>query len=514
MKMKKIERAISVLVLTIVTALSLSSCGNDDDVFGNETLNLSGTKWESGFVYNTPDVSPEYVNISKSQTTLYFLDERRYMQKIRTKDVIDTNTGTSNKEGIYGGTYSVVGAKVYLYPTNGVPGNPYIYKNGVLVMQDWDEYVLEKKGNLSSSEKEWAESEYYAFLPDSERLNFQYNLSTSNLIVPYYSSKDYKYVAYPLINFVISADQKLYEKKISHVQATFSLQNANYADGSRERKKAAAPESGKNLTVGISDAILYAGSASIKAKLEIYDSKTHKYITIAEKTFTVDTKTGIINNETYGNNDVVRDDSYPSSGIIDGHEYVDLGLPSGLLWATCNVGARLPEESGDYFAWAEVTTKSYYDWKTLRYVKSDNNGYNWLSKYSTIILNGCCDNRIVLESGDDVAYVLWGANWCTPTLAQMNELVKECTWKWSQRNGKAGCFVYSKRNSNYIFLPAAGYKNQNNILTEGVTGAYWSSSLNTSENYSAYAISHDSKIAKTTLYSRYFGLSVRPVRKK
>ncbi len=76
-----------------------------------------------------------------------------------------------------------------------------------------------------------------------------------------------------------------------------------------------------------------------------------------------------------------------TTGVNSGagnHHYIDFGLPSGTLWATCNVGADSPEDYGDYFAWAEVMPKSVYDWDTYKYSNEEYNqsyGHNHLTKY-------------------------------------------------------------------------------------------------------------------------------------
>ena len=138
--------------------------------------------------------------------------------------------------------------------------------------------------------------------------------------------------------------------------------------------------------------------------------------------------------------------------MIDGHEYVDLGLPSGTLWATCNVGADTPEGYGDYFAWGETAPKESYTWQTYRWC----NGYfNTMTKYCTSSDYGSIDDKTELDPEDDAAYVNWGSSWRIPTTEQQQELRNECTWTWTERNGVSGKLVTGP-NGNTIFLPAAG----------------------------------------------------------
>ena len=194
-----------------------------------------------------------------------------------------------------------------------------------------------------------------------------------------------------------------------------------------------------------------------------------------------------------------------NSGIINGREYVDLGLPSGTLWATCNVGANSPEEYGDYFAWGETTTKSDYSWST--YFDIDDNG-NTLKKYNN---NG---GLTELLPEDDAATTNWGSGWQMPSLAQIKELYdsSNTTIEWTQVNGVNGRKITSKSNGNSIFLPAAGYRDGTSLGYAGSMGNYWSRSLLTSNSYYASYLYFYSDNIVWHYDSRYHGQSVRPVR--
>ena len=118
-------------------------------------------------------------------------------------------------------------------------------------------------------------------------------------------------------------------------------------------------------------------------------------------------------------------------GGLNGHDYVDLGLPSSLLWATCNVGADSPGDYGDYFAWGETSTKSSYDMDTYKYCKGS---YDTQTKYcndSSYGYSGFTDELTVLESSDDAATANWGGSWRMPTHAEWKELCNtdNCTWE-------------------------------------------------------------------------------------
>ena len=132
-----------------------------------------------------------------------------------------------------------------------------------------------------------------------------------------------------------------------------------------------------------------------------------------------------------------------TNGTFKGHDYVDLGLPSGTLWATCNVGADSPDGYGDYFAWGETEPKTTYNWSTYL--------------YST---------------------VNWGEGWSTPTYKQWVELLTKCSYSWTTINGVKGC-VFMARNGHSIFLPAGDsrFDEEGRSRDVGEIGSYWSSTL-------------------------------------
>ena len=193
-------------------------------------------------------------------------------------------------------------------------------------------------------------------------------------------------------------------------------------------------------------------------------------------------------------------------------EYVDLGLPSGLKWATCNVGATTPEEYGDYFAWGETEPNDYYDWCTYKYC---NGSSTTMTKYCTYPDYGTVDNKTTLELTDDAARVNWGGKWRMPTRAEQDELrnTSNCTWTWTTQNGVRGYKVTSKKNGNSIFLPAAGYRDGDDLRYASGYGIYGSSSLSTSSNNYAYVVSFGSSGVYLSFdgYCRCYGRPVRAV---
>ena len=204
--------------------------------------------------------------------------------------------------------------------------------------------------------------------------------------------------------------------------------------------------------------------------------------------------------------------------IPNGHDYVDLGLPSGLKWATMNVGAIKPEEYGNYFAWGEIEPQEYYLPTSYKWYKWYNNGEGYKVTKSCIDMSlwafadstGSPDFKDVLDLEDDAARVNWGGSWRMPTDAEWTELRENCTWTWTTLNGVNGRLVASKTNSNSIFLPAAGYRYGTSLIAVGSWGYYWSSSLHNSD--SAYNFYFDSgNVNRNRDRGRYYGYSVRPV---
>ena len=199
----------------------------------------------------------------------------------------------------------------------------------------------------------------------------------------------------------------------------------------------------------------------------------------------------------------------------NGHEYVDLGLPSGTLWATCNVGANKPEEYGDYFAWGETESKSTYNDFTYKWFAYEIIGtYRrfYATKYCTNETYGIVDNKTTLELSDDAAHANWGGNWRMPTAIEQNELYSECTSNWTTHNGVNG-YKFVGSNGNSIFLPAAGYCSSiDEIQKLGEEGQYWSSSLDTTMSKFAYLFCCDSNsIRYKSVGFRVIGESIRPV---
>ena len=192
------------------------------------------------------------------------------------------------------------------------------------------------------------------------------------------------------------------------------------------------------------------------------------------------------------------------------HAWVDLGLPSGTKWATCNVGANSPEEYGDYFAWGETEPKDYYDWSTYKWCNGSSDTMTKYCIHSEYGYNGFTDGLTELLPEDDAATANWGSPWHMPTRAQQDELREYCTREWTQLHGVNGTLVTGP-NGNTVFLPAAGCRWNEDLNDAGSYGYYWSGSLSTSYGYSAYNLVFNSVWAWYN-YNRSRGRSVRAVR--
>ena len=193
--------------------------------------------------------------------------------------------------------------------------------------------------------------------------------------------------------------------------------------------------------------------------------------------------------------DSSSDDAVDSSSATAGTA-VDLGL--SVKWATVNIGATLPADYGNYYAWGETETKDEYT--------SDNSVTNDDSSFGDI-------------SGDatyDAATANWGSSWRMPTEAECQELVDDCTWTWTTQENSDGeeinGYLVKGTNGNSIFLPAAGDRYGSSLYYDGTIGNYWSSSPYASHSYYAYDLNfYSSYLYVYNVYGRWYGRSVRPV---
>lgn len=185
--------------------------------------------------------------------------------------------------------------------------------------------------------------------------------------------------------------------------------------------------------------------------------------------------------------------------------YVDLGL--SVKWGTCNIGAKNPEDFGNFYQWGDVATKESYDWDTYKYGTDRTN----LEKYNVK------DGKTVLDPEDDAAIVNLGEGWRMPTPAEIKELVDNCTWKWTTVNNVKG-YKVTANNGNSIFLPAAGVMFTKNPYYGGQYGYYLSNTLREGEEsyvkmYAQGFSFQSDKYQTDDRIARNYGITVRPVHK-
>ena len=184
---------------------------------------------------------------------------------------------------------------------------------------------------------------------------------------------------------------------------------------------------------------------------------------------------------------------------------VDLGL--SVKWASCNVGAISPEDYGGYYAWGEVEEKTNYSWSTYKWC---NGSYCSQTKYCTDSYYGTVDNKTTLDPEDDVAHDQWGGNWRMPTEAELRELCHKCSWSWTSVNGVNG-YQVTGPNGNNIFLPAAGFRDSEEVYGCGTESINWSVTLDDDLDNMACSLNFSYSGYYRTSCSRFYGITVRPV---
>jgi len=243
---------------------------------------------------------------------------------------------------------------------------------------------------------------------------------------------------------------------------------------------------------------------------------------------------------------------------------VDLGLPSGTLWATCNVGAEKPWDYGDYFAWGETSSKSVYNWDNYKYC-TGGEARPMLTKYCDDPIcgdNDFCDKLYTLEPADDAATMVVGGNYSTPTEPDWVELCSQCYWIWTtdyNNTGVSGYIVYKAKcdedkaiNRGYhsytrdevkgiidnltgmvLYMNWLGFYNGDNPLSEysladthiffpasfrfnegGYYGNYWSATNSFSPREARYMSINNGFLGPLGAHYRCDGFSVRPIRRK
>lgn len=194
-------------------------------------------------------------------------------------------------------------------------------------------------------------------------------------------------------------------------------------------------------------------------------------------------------------------------GSVNGYDWVDLGL--SVKWATCNVGARISSDYGNYYAWGETSQKTTYDWESCYDCESPKD-IRLSSSWGIYNIGGV--KSIEASSVHDPARANWGGSWRLPTENEIIELSKKCTWTWTSRNGTPGCIVKGP-NGNTIFLPAGGRKDDgwSDIDYLNENGYYWSNALSSKSSYEARILYIGEGVHSAKDNPRKMGLCVRAV---
>lgn len=183
----------------------------------------------------------------------------------------------------------------------------------------------------------------------------------------------------------------------------------------------------------------------------------------------------------------------PVSGSMNGYEWVDLGLPSGTLWASCNVGASKPSQSGSLYAWGETSTKSSYTQENSAFYGKETSDFS-------------------ADKSKDVAAAKWGEGWRMPTREEFDELLFYCNWKYVQRDGRWGSELSSTINNQSIFLPVTGYKDGSKHEDASGNGMYWTSTPQDNQwNNGCHVYQFGGALGEMSASERSYGLAVRPV---
>ena len=192
---------------------------------------------------------------------------------------------------------------------------------------------------------------------------------------------------------------------------------------------------------------------------------------------------------------------------------VNMGL--SVDWAASNLGAASPYECGNYYAWGETNTKNRFERSNYKYGKGD---FDVLLKYNTNEAFGYVDRLTQLQLSDDAARKYLGGGWRMPTSREWKELIDNCRWTWTQRNGSSGYLVVSRITGAEIFIPIGGYYEGDTNYNKNKNGFYWSSSLQagypSAAEYLEFEAESDYNPCSIEATFRSYGLLIRPVRDK
>lgn len=493
------------ILMVAIASVGFVSCGDDDDDSKGTSSNIEGilmqNGWQSVANYDFGTWGDNNLSLSKDQVWIYFLGNNVALGKWYYHED-DSYFGSSTSIKPLEIKYSVDGSKVT------IDGTTYKYKNEALYNLNGDLAFTK-----TTKDYDWIEKYKYYVMSDEDRLNFNYSTAFEKFGAPIKDGS--KRICCGFLYFGVNGNQKPYSRQVTSMRAEYYINggkfSGKYGDVSTLKDNiyiSKDEDCSSTLTVVFETT---QSVVTIDASYYMYDSKNKKEVFIGKQTFTIDTNewinetNGGVDGNNDGNVDGDDDDGDNQSRVFktcpdSNHPHmIDLGLPSGTLWACCNVGAKNPEEYGDYFAWGEIKTKSYYSWDDYAYYNGSTNS----------LVNIGSD---IAGTGYDAATAKWGSPWRLPSSAQFEELLWKTSSVWTSEDGVYGR-KFTGKNGGSVFLPAAGLWTYDKSYA-GSKGYYMSSTHYEYETFASnvYMLIFDS--GGTGVFNNLptYGLSVRPVR--
>lgn len=487
----------------LTTVFSCSSDSNSDSNAGKQSIinNLKTHKWFTSSTIFEVDTEEFYASFDKDSRLVYFLT-----------DTTGVNIYKGSGASTDGNSYKRLDYKYFKYEI----------QDDVVVMRNEDntsdrmvyhkDFLEGKNGAhnlealpLSHDSKfisEHAKLAHVHLLSSDERIK---NIGKVEVTLLNTSSSGSKNMFN--VQVTTKGEEYLLERQITSLRMYVKCSTYLYNTTTSETKVYGIVDNNKLSRTELYPIETSRSEIKLTINLSAYDAKNQKrYFLVESKEVTIskDGKVEVKDDESTGNNNS-GNSNIDFTGTENNHEYVDLGL--SVKWATINVGATKPEGYGSYYAWGETTTKTNYSWYTYKWCKGLS---DTMTKYCKSVAYGTVDNKEALELADDVAHVKWGGSWRMPKSAEQEELLKNCDWVFATKNGIYGYNVTSKINGTSIFIPAAGYRDNEKIYDVGSSGTYWSSETYKGKNISQ-TLGFDSKDTYTSVEYRCVGFPVRAV---
>lgn len=508
------KEKLSVLSIGLLMGMGLYSCSSADE-FIQESQEQVEIKLSSSVKSITRGVDPTEQNnyITAGQSIGVTITGAIQDHKNVEWQVTDANGSLSNTSGtpIYYGTKA---ATITAYhPYNGAWDNAFV--NHTFTVQQDQSTTGYKNSDLlwvSKTQEKTGEAVNLEFRHLLSQVNVELKCTDGSITEEELNSATIK-----ICNTNLNVDILLSTGALSQ-SGTADIQDITAAVNSKKGSAIIVPQtviSGYCLLKIILGESVY--TYSLSASKEFLSGTSYKYnMKISRSGISLAGYS--ISDWTDTSSTVDGEETQALSGTVNGHEWVDLGLPSGTLWATCNIGAADIYKPGNYYAWGEIEPETNgYNWTNYKWC---NGSYNTLTKYNTHSFLGTIDNIKTLESSDDAATANWGENWRMPTKEEFEELVantSQTLYPWNNLyDGQNSGVLFVGSNGNSIFMPAGGFYNDKTRSSDSSL-FYWSSNVYNSSDDNGFSL-YCSLAADATARSDYFklrsnGLLIRPVLK-